>query len=236
VDDMNSKHTHLTSIALTVGPLVTVAGMALTPWETVRTTAGYQAALLAHPVQAQWAAVTLVFGYSLMALASLAVLRRSERAPRPLVILASIAAFCGGAILPGMVTVDFYDLALAQHLTQAQAVAVADQANDASIGIILHIVAGIGYVGGSLLVLATAWRARLVGGWAPLLALASFVVPGLVLPGGTGITIAAALILLAFVGVAAGVRSGRADRVAARREHRATTLDASAQPAEVVAA
>lgn len=224
-----STSSRATVVALTAGPLVTLAGMALTPWESESTTASYQAALAAHPNQAQWAAITLVAGYALMALASLAVLRRSERAPRPLVIAASIAAFLGATVLPGLVSIDFYDLALAQQLPVGQAVAVADQVDGAPLAGVIRACAGIGFVLGSLLVLTTAWRAKLVGGWAPLLMLAGLIVPGLLLTGpGAGIIVGSALTVVAYAGVARGVTG-------ARRPARTVTAAEAAQPATVTA-
>lgn len=165
-----------TTAALLAGPLLTAAGMATTPWETDPSTASYQAALAAHPEQGMWAAMLLCFGYALMGLAFLTVLQRSHRAPRPLKVAASVFAFCGATILPGLVVVDFYDLAIAQSLPQDQAVAIAESTQEHIQGALMQIPAVAGALLGSILVVATAWRSGLVGGWAPLLIAASMVV------------------------------------------------------------
>ncbi|MDQ8045711.1 MAG: hypothetical protein AAGC46_13245 [Solirubrobacteraceae bacterium] len=210
---MHTNHTptssFATTAALVAGPVITALGMGLTPWEQESTTASYQAALAAHPTQGQWAAIALTIGYALMGAAYLAILQRARSAPRPLYVAAVIAAFLGATILPGMVSVDFYDLALAQRLPQAEAIAVADQVQSAPIAIILHVLAGIGYVLGGVLALTTAWRAKLVGGWAPLLAVASFIAPTALMPGGLGITVGAAMVATSFAGIAVRLRRVR---------------------------
>ena len=118
----------LTLAAVIAGPVVTLAGMATTPWESEKTTAAYQAALAAHPTQGQIACVLLVFGYALLGLANFTVLRHTVAAPRVLRAITYVLCFFGATILPGMVLVDFYDLALATELPAAQGVAVADAA------------------------------------------------------------------------------------------------------------
>ena len=149
----------LTLAAVIAGPVVTLAGMATTRWESEQTTAAYQAALAAHPTQGQIACVLLVFGYALLGLATFTVLRHAVAAPRVLRSITSVLCFFGATILPGMVLVDFYDLALATELPAAQGVAVADAAAGYGIAAIAQVPAILGFSLGMILVAATAWKA-----------------------------------------------------------------------------
>lgn len=171
--------TPLTAAALVAGPVVTTAGMALTPWEDEFTTTAYQAALAADPVQAQWAAVTLAFGYALLGLSYFTVLRHAEHRGTPPLLrrAAMLTAFFAATILPGLVSVDFYDLALAQTLPVDQAVAVADHVHTYGLAGILRAASGIGFLFGGILTLSTAWKAGIAPGWAPLLAVVSVALP-----------------------------------------------------------
>ncbi|MEH3052859.1 MAG: hypothetical protein PGN13_02485 [Patulibacter minatonensis] len=211
------KTTHLTTAALLAGPMVTTAGMALTPWEDEFTTQAYQAALAADPVQAQWAAITLAFGYALLGLTLFTVLRHAEHrgAPPLLRRAAAVAAFFAATILPGLVSVDFYDLALAQTLPVDQAVAVADQVHTYGLAAILRVASGIGFLFGGILTLSTAWKAGIAPGWSPLLAVGSLVLP-IAAAGPAAFIGGSALMLVTFGSVAVRLRAQRATDVPAR--------------------
>lgn len=203
-----------TTAALLAGPLLTAAGMAATPWESDNEISAYLAQMGAHPDQAQVAAVLLFFGYALMGLAFLAVLRRATAAPRVLRAIAATLAFCGATMLPGLVVVDFYDIALAQSLPPDQAVAIAERAGDYGLQAAMQIPAVAGLLLGGLLVVVTAWRAGLVGVWAPLLVFAGLVASTVVFSGVMA-TIAALTFVVAYGGIALRLRGvGGPDGVA----------------------
>jgi hypothetical protein len=172
----NHRFSPSTVLMLLAGPVVTLAGMAATPWESESTTAAYQAALAAHETQAQIAAVLLVFGYALLGLTAFTVLRLTRGiANRILWGATATLTFFGATILPGMVFVDFYDLALAQELPSGDAVRVADAAGDFAIGAIARVPGIAGFMLGTILLAFVAWRGRLVGAWMPALVVIGFV-------------------------------------------------------------
>lgn len=195
--------------ALVAGPLVTVAGMAATPWESEQTTASYQAALAASPIQGQVSAILLVFGYALIGLAVATVLLHAGRAPRKLKIAAGILGFCGATIMPGIVSVDFYDLALAQSLPQDTAVEVAEKAGSYGLQPIIMIPAMLGFVLGPITALFAAWKAQLTGLWAPLAVIAGMVVSIAVFSGIT-MVLAALVMVAAFGSIARTILRGDA--------------------------
>ena len=205
----------LTGAALIAGPVVTLAGMATTPWESENTTAAYQAALSAHPTQGQIACLLLVFGYALLGLANFTVLRHAVAAPRVLRAITYVLCFFGATILPGMVLVDFYDLALATELPPAQGVAVADAATGYGLAAIAQAPAILGFALGMVLVATTAWKAGFARGWLPVLLLAGIVVSFAGPP--AMIVVSSLVILIAYAIVARGIlrRSAPAPRAAA---------------------
>ena len=161
---------NLTRLAIIAGPVVTLAGMAATPWEPEKTTASYLDALAENPTQAQIACLLLVFGYALLGLANFTVLRHADAAPRVLRSVTAVLCFFGATILPGMVLVDFYDLAIATELSRAQGVAVSDVAAGYGLAAIAIVPALLGFALGMVLVCVTAWKAKLAPVWvAPVL-------------------------------------------------------------------
>jgi len=202
----------LTLAAVIAGPVVTLAGMATTPWESEKTTAAYQAALAAHPTQGQIACVLLVFGYALLGLANFTVLRHAVTAPRVLRAITYVLCFFGATILPGMVLVDFYDLALATELPAAQGVAVADAAGSYGIAAIAQLPAILGLTLGTVLVAATAWKAGFAPAWLPVVLFAGMVVSFAGPP--AMVVIASVIILIVYGVIARGIlrRSAPAPR------------------------
>jgi hypothetical protein len=197
-----------TTAALLAGPIVMTAGMAATPWESENEITAYQAALAASPDQTQIAAVLLFFGYALMGLAFLSVLRRAGGAPRALRIPAATLAFCGATMLPGLVVVDFYDLALIQSLPAEQAAAVGERAGDYGLQPVMQVPAVAGLLLGGILVMLCAWRSGLVGGWAPALVAAGLVASFAVFSGVTMVA-GASCSVVAYGGIALRLRSAR---------------------------
>jgi hypothetical protein len=186
---MNSTATR---IAILAGPLVTLAGMVATPWEPEKTTASYLNALAENPTQGQIACLLLVFGYALLGLANFTVLRHAVTAPRTLRGVTAVLCFFGATILPGMVLVDFYDLALATELSREQGVAVADAASSYGLTAIAMVPALLGFALGMVLVCVTAWKAGFAPVWVAPVLLAGIVVSF----AGPPVAVAAASVLI----------------------------------------
>ncbi len=200
---LSPSQRRLTGAALVAGPVVTLAGMATTPWESEKTTAAYQAALAAHPTQGQIACLLLVFGYALLGLANFTILRHTTAAPRVLRGVTSVLCFFGATILPGMVLVDFYDLALATELPPAQAVAVGDAAGGYGLAAIAQVPAIIGFSLGMILIAVTAWKARVAPAWLPVFLLAGIVVGFAGAP--AMIVVSSVALLIAYAIIARGI-------------------------------
>lgn len=200
----SSRHGGRVALALLAGPVVTLAGMAATPWEPESTSASYLETMAAHPTRVQVAALLLIFGYALMGVAWFTVLRLAGGVSPKLRVPAAVLAFCAATILPGMVSVDWLHLAIAQELPRAEGVRVFDAANHLGLFQIARIPAVAGMVLGGLLVVVCAWRAGLVRAWAIAVTVAGFaIVPML---GTAGIIAGAALTVVVFAAIARGTQ------------------------------
>ena len=141
------------------GGVLTFLGFATTPWEGEADTAAYLGALADHPVQGQVAAVILHFGYVLIIAAILATAGLTRRRAVKLGHVGLILGIVGGITLPGLVSVDMYDLALAQTLPMEQAVEVSEKAGSYGAAPFFIAPAILGMFLGVILSLVAGWRA-----------------------------------------------------------------------------
>lgn len=164
-----------TGLSLAGAVLLTLAGMVVTPWETEDDVRAYLDALAANPVQGQVAATLLHFGFLLFVpgfLGLLAILKTRG------VVLGHIGvalAAVGWISFSGFLIVDFYDLALAETLTREQGVAVEEKIEEYPAIFAFFLPGMIGAMLGPPLVGLALWRARHVGLWLPVLAVAGSV-------------------------------------------------------------
>ena len=114
------------AFSLIAAPVLVLAGMAATPWETEGTLGAYHDALAAHPQQANVAALLLHSGFLLLLPASLGLMHLARGARPKLAHVGGLLAVGGLATLPGLLVTDFYDLAMAQALPRAESVAISD--------------------------------------------------------------------------------------------------------------
>jgi hypothetical protein len=198
---LSNTHRKAAIFVLIAGPLITLAGMLTTPWETDTTTVSYHDALAAHPDQATLAAILLHFGYLLLLPAALVLYVLARRSAPKLATAGGILALIGLSTLPGLLVTDFYDLAMAQALPHEQSAAIADSLSTAGM-LALAVPSIAGTVLGLALLGAAAWRAGYARGWVPAAILIGWFLP---LASGTGLVPAAAgatLILLALGSIA----------------------------------
>lgn len=115
-------------LAALAGGLVTMAGFAATVWETEASTTAYLDSLVVDPFRSQVAAVLLSLGYMglIAVVTALGAMSRVRWAIAGRVGL--VLALPGAIVLPGILVVDFYDIAIRQTLPAEQAVAVSDAA------------------------------------------------------------------------------------------------------------
>lgn len=166
----------LTGACLIAAAVLLQIGYLVTPWESEGTTESYHAALAGHPTQAQIAATFLHFGWVAWAPAAFGIV--ALLAPRGgwLLKIGGTLAIIGTVSLPGLLVVDFYDLALAQELSSAEAVKVSDKASGYGLQALFQVPAVFGAIVGTLLLLFALWRASWAPAWVPFVAVAGYVV------------------------------------------------------------
>ena len=202
INNANNFRRTAFGLCLVAGPLVALIGGLITPWEESDTTAAYLTALTESPAWAQASAVLLYFGYLLMAVGVFGMLHLLRRRAVVLGHVAGALAIWGWVSLPGMLSVDFYDLSLGESADRGAAVAISDRAGEYTGAAVMGVSVLLGIVGLLLLVVAL-WRAGFVPLWSPAVLFAgtaaSFVLP----PGALSFTIgtAAWLLTLGHVGL-----------------------------------
>jgi hypothetical protein len=156
-----------TGASLIAAPLVILAGGTLTPPQSDDSNAALLAAAAAHPVQAQVSAVLLAFGFALLIPAALGMLSLVRERSIRLGHVGGALAIVGGALLPGIVIVDFYGLALAESLDPATALAVDERAQDYALSLLIYLPANLGVVLGHTLLALAVTRAGHAPRWVP---------------------------------------------------------------------
>jgi hypothetical protein len=165
------------AFALIAAPVLVLAGMAATPWETEGTLGAYHDALAAHPQQANVAALLLHFGFLLLLPASLGLMHLARGARPKLAHVGGLLAVGGLATLPGLLVTDFYDLALAEALPRAQSVEIAESAGESWAAAVMGLSAAFPAIIGTILLAVAVWRAGVAPGWTALLVAAGWLVP-----------------------------------------------------------
>lgn len=159
-----------------VGAGLFLAGLALTPWETEHSTAGYHDALAGSPDQSVVAAIVLHFSYVCLAGGAFALIGVLGGSRSWWLRIGAVLVLLGATTMPGLLVTDAYDLALAQELSRDVSTRVSDAAGDTAITAVLGMTAMLGLVVGPLLVWVAAWRERVVPGSVPALVLVSWIV------------------------------------------------------------
>lgn len=156
----------IAAFALIAGPLLVLAGMVATPWESEPGTAGYHDALAADPGQSEVAAMLLHFGFLLMLPAALALMHLARLSVPRLAHVGGLLAVFGLATLPGLLVTDFYDLALAEALPREESVKIADAATEGWAPIVLVLTGAFPVIIGLIVLAVAAWRAGAATGLA----------------------------------------------------------------------
>ena len=167
INDANNFRRTALGLCLIAGPLVALLGGLITPWEESDTTAAYLTALSESPARAEASAVLLYLGYLLMAVGVFGMLHLLKRRAVVLGHVAGALAIWGWVSLPGMLSVDFYDLSLSASADRQAAIEISDRAGGYAGAAVMGIPVLLGIVGLFLLVLAL-WRAGFVPVWTPV--------------------------------------------------------------------
>jgi hypothetical protein len=155
--------------AVIAGPII-LAGMATSVWAPDESLASLMRSYLVDPARSQVSAILLHFGYLLLLPTALGLATVTHETPR-LRACGLIFAICGLSTLPGLLAIDFYDLALAQTLTIEQAVAVEEQVDRYTGPYVLIIPTIVGMVVSFACLSIGAWRVRFLPWWTSALIL-----------------------------------------------------------------
>jgi hypothetical protein len=180
----------ITAACLIGSGVLTLAGMAATPWESEGTTESYLEAIGSAPTQGQIAALLLHFGYLLFVPALFGLFALTRAHGGKLRAIGGFLAVLGLVTLPGLLIVDFYSIALYEQLPLDQAVKVEDAVAETFGAAIMQLTGAMPGLIGFTLVLAAAWRAGVLPAAAPALWFAGWVI-GFTGIGGMGAAIIA---------------------------------------------
>nr|MDQ3377398.1 hypothetical protein [Actinomycetota bacterium] len=154
LNDANNFRRNALGLCLIAGPLVALIGGLVTPWEESDTTAAYLTALAGSPVRAQVSAVLLYFGYLLMAIGIFGMMHLLRHRAVVLGHVAGALAIWGWVSLPGLLSVDFYDLSLGVSADRQAAIAISDRAAGYAGAAVMGVSVLLGIIGLFLLVVA----------------------------------------------------------------------------------
>lgn len=216
--------------ALAAGPTI-LAGMFLGVWEADETVRAYLQTYLVDPDRSQLSAVLLHFGYLLLLPALLGLAAVTRAAPR-LRATGLVFGMLGLSTLPGLLVVDFYDLALAQTLPLDQAVAVVDATEQYWGPLVLFIPTMLGILLAVVLLSVAACRVGFLPWWSAALLIAGIALLTFVRGGG----LTTAVISTAVLGLGltdAGWRLIRSASAAPVLDHRSAASQPTDHPTVV---
>ena len=138
----------------------------------------------------------LHFGYLLLLPAALGLAMVSHAAPR-LRAAGLVCAILGLGTLPGLLVIDFYDLAIAHTLPIEQGVQVEEHVGRYAGTMVIFVPTIVGTVVSFVLLAAAAWRVGFAPWWSSIALVTGMILMAVVRVGGpVGTGIAAALLLV----------------------------------------
>jgi hypothetical protein len=147
--------------------VLTLAGFLTAPWENGSSETAYLHSLTGHPGQAMLSMIVLHFGYLLLVPTAFVIARLARRQAPVLAGIGLVLAVVGSG-LSAVVLTDAYDLAIAQHVSMADALRIEDGMSVAGF-LAVGLTSVIGTVFGSVLLMVALWRARWTS-WLPAVA------------------------------------------------------------------
>jgi hypothetical protein len=180
---------------LLAGPLI-LAGLLTSVWESGDSVSAALRAYLVDPARSEVSAVLLHFGYLLLLPTALGLAMVSHGAPR-LRAAGLVAAVLGLSTLPGLLIIDFYDLALVAVLPLEQAARVEEQVGGYAGTLVIFLPTMFGIASSFVLLAAAAWRAGFAPWWSAVALGTGLLALTLIRSGGLPVvTVAAALLLV----------------------------------------
>ncbi|MGH3090535.1 MAG: DUF4386 family protein [Rubrobacteraceae bacterium] len=205
INDANNFRRTALGLCLIAGPLVTIVGGLVSPWEGTETSAGYLQSLSENPARWQVSAVLFYFGFLLTAVGVFGMIHLVKHRAVVLANIAGVLAVWGWVTLPGLLVSNFQDLSLAESLDIQQAVAVSERALEYVGATIQSMPVLLGFLGMALLGVAL-WREKVAPVWVPVvlvIGIAADLVPSSVVPPGINFTVSSGLLFagLGYVGL-----------------------------------
>ena len=148
------------ALSLLASGTLVFGSLLMIPYEN-QTDEAYLQTGVDHQSNILWAAVVLHYGYLLLLPAALTLVHVARRGARKLSTIAMVLAGLGAG-LSGIVTLDFYDVALANGLPQDDALRIFDLAASYGQGGLIAAPAILGLAVGTNLAVFAAWRARAI--------------------------------------------------------------------------
>jgi hypothetical protein len=164
----NLNYHKLAAWSLPAAAVLLAAGALIDPAVDESTSRSYMAGLAEGGAADRYQVSALVLHFAFLCFVPaivglLGVVRRGA-----LRTVGGVLGIMGAATLPGLVAIDYYDIALAQELSPDQAAAVYDRAAELPGSMLLALPASLGLSLGLILLFAAAWRSGVVPGWVAL--------------------------------------------------------------------
>jgi hypothetical protein len=164
----NLNYHKLAACFLPAAALLLIAGALIDPAVDESSSRSYMAGLADGSASDRYQVSALVLHFAFLCFVPaivglLGVVRRGA-----LRTVGAVLGIMGAATLPGLVAIDYYDIALAQELPPEQAAAVYDRAAELPGALLLALPASLGLALGLILLFAAAWRSGIVPGWIAL--------------------------------------------------------------------
>jgi hypothetical protein len=184
------------AISMIGAGVLILAGVLIGPWQPDDSLRTYLLTYAAEPVRAQTSAVVLHFGFLLLLPTILGLAMVTQQA-RILNRIGLGLGILGAGTLPGLLIVDFYDIAIGQMLPIEQGIALEEKVESMSGQLIIFLPTIVGLLVALILLGIAAWRVGFAPWWSPALVVAGFILPYFVGEGfGVGSAIGAAITLI----------------------------------------
>jgi hypothetical protein len=159
------NHPKLAGLFLPASAVFLIAGALVDPAVDESTSASYMTGLAQGEAGDQYQISALLLHVAFLCFVPAIVGLIGVVRGGPLRTVGGVLGIMGAATLPGLVAVDFYDIALARELSPDQAAAVYDHAGELPGMILLSLPAALGLSVGLTLLFIAAWRSGVVPGW-----------------------------------------------------------------------
>lgn len=157
-----------------LGGSLFLLGIVATRWEESNDLASYLDSLAVNPAQSQAAAVLLHFSAACLAGALFGAASMVRGRGVALAHVALILGVLGATTMPGLLIIDFYDLAIAETMPRAEGVALEERVGSYPGLFVIVLPAFLGMMLGMVLTMFALWRAGFLPLWVPILVVTGY--------------------------------------------------------------